>query len=76
LPLALFGPTGYGARIGRINAPVRIGQALAPFLAGFALHKIGAVALLASCGLSLTALLVLSYLRLPQPLSPLTSSES
>jgi hypothetical protein len=27
LPLALFGPSGYGARIGRISAPARVGQA-------------------------------------------------
>jgi len=32
LPLALYGPAGYGARIGRIAAPARIGQALAPFV--------------------------------------------
>ena len=74
LPLALFGPAGYGARIGRINAPVRIGQAFAPFLAGFAIERIGATALCASCACSLTALLILSFLSLPQRASRLTSS--
>jgi len=74
LPLALFGPAGYGARIGRINAPVRIGQAFAPFLAGFAIERIGATALCASCALSMTALLILSFLSLPQRNAGLTSS--
>ncbi len=65
LPLALFGPAGYGARLGRINAPARTGQALAPFLFGLAIDRLGEATLAASCGLSLCALLALSWLTLP-----------
>jgi MFS family permease len=65
LPLALFGPAGYGARIGRISAPARIGQALAPFLFGLAIERLGGNALLISSALSLAALLALSSLTLP-----------
>ena len=65
LPLALYGPSGYGARIGRIAAPARIGQALAPFLFGLAIEKLGGATLVISSGLSLAALLALSWLTLP-----------
>jgi MFS family permease len=65
LPLALYGPTAYGARIGRIVAPARIGQALAPFLFGLAIEKLGGTTLVISSGLSLAALLALSWLTLP-----------
>ena len=37
LPLALFGPAGYGQRIGWLNAPARILQAAAPLVFGAAL---------------------------------------
>jgi hypothetical protein len=69
LPLALYGPEGYGARIGRISAPARIGQALAPFLFGLAIEKMGAATLLISSGLSLAALAVLSRIHLPSNVS-------
>ena len=65
LPLALYGPSGYGARIGRIAAPARIGQALAPFLFGLAIERLGGTTLVISSGLSLAALLALSWLTLP-----------
>lgn len=65
LPLALYGPEGYGARIGRISAPARIGQALAPFLFGLAIEKMGGATLLISSGLSLAALAALSRIHLP-----------
>ncbi len=65
LPLALYGPDGYGARIGRISAPARIGQAIAPFLFGLAIDRIGEAALVVSSGLSLTALATLTWISLP-----------
>jgi hypothetical protein len=65
LPLALYGPNGYGARIGRIAAPARIGQALAPFLFGLAIDKLGGIALTISSALSFAALIALSWLTLP-----------
>lgn len=37
LPLALFGATGYGARLGWLNAPARVLQAAAPLIFGAAL---------------------------------------
>jgi hypothetical protein len=65
LPLTLYGPEGYGARIGRISAPARVGQAMAPFLFGLAIDKIGSMTLLISSALSMAALLALTSLSLP-----------
>ena len=65
LPLAMFGPDGYGARIGRISAPARIGQAAGPFLLGVAIAHFGIRALLISSGLSLLAFISLYHLALP-----------
>jgi MFS family permease len=65
LPLALFGPEGYGARIGRISAPARIGQAAGPFLFGITVSHFGVRALLISSGLSLLAFVSLYRLALP-----------
>jgi hypothetical protein len=65
--LALYGPDGYGARTGRINAPARIGQALAPFLFGIAIDRIGGLTLSISCALSATASIALSRLKMPAP---------
>jgi hypothetical protein len=45
LPLALFGPDGYGARQGLLMVPARIAQAFAPLLFGFCLDRWGAGAL-------------------------------
>ena len=65
LPLAMYGPTGYGARIGRISVPARIGQAAAPFLCGLAIDKLGNSMLFISTALSLAALISLSWIKLP-----------
>jgi len=65
LPLALYGPTGYGARIGRISVPARVGQATAPFLLGLAIDKLGVAMLFISTALSLAALIALSWVKLP-----------
>jgi MFS family permease len=61
LPLALFGPAGYGERQGWILAPSRFAQALAPLGFGMALDRWGvqALGLSAGLGLSATALLFL-----------------
>lgn len=51
LPLALFGPQGYGARMGLLARPVLIAQAIGPIAAAFILESYGASALLsAMCG--------------------------
>jgi len=76
LPLALFGPHGFGARIGRITAPARIGQAIAPFLFGVAINRFGEATLLLSCTLSCIALLAMSGLTLPREFRPVHSAGS
>jgi MFS family permease len=64
LPLALFGPTGYGLRTGILSAPARILQGGAPVLFGIVLDRGGPLyALLLSgslTGLSFLALFTLS----------------
>ncbi|MEP6883671.1 MAG: MFS transporter [Gammaproteobacteria bacterium] len=66
LPLALYGPHGYGARVGRIAAPARVGQALSPFIFSVAIAKLGVVTLAISSGLSCAALIGLYQLSLPR----------
>ena len=66
LPLALFGPAGYGLRTGIIVAPARVTAAAAPLLFGLLLDAMGTGALVVSAGLSLAALGALVLLR-PQP---------
>jgi MFS family permease len=63
LPLALFGPIGYGLRTGIIAAPARITTAAAPLLFGLLLNVMGIGALVISGGLSLVALASLALLR-------------
>lgn len=63
LPLALFGPVGYGFRQGTIAATARIAQAVAPIAFGVLLDTAGArTALAVSGGLSLAAFA--AFLRL------------
>jgi MFS family permease len=63
LPLAVFGPAGYGARQGLLSAPSRLMQAAAPFLFGLVMERAGvqvALALTTTCSLlALAALLLL-----------------
>ena len=66
LPLALFGPAGYGLRTGIIVAPARVTTAAAPLLFGLLLDATWTGALVVSAGLSLAALAALALLR-PQP---------
>lgn len=64
LPLALFGPVGYGQRQGMITAPARASQALAPYGFGLLVDAYGAQSLLLTAGLGLAALAALFVLRL------------
>jgi hypothetical protein len=66
LPLALFGASGYGARLGWIALPGRILGALSPWLFGLALERYGARALWLSGGMCMTAFACLSALRPPR----------
>jgi hypothetical protein len=63
LPLALFGPAGYGRRSGLLSAPARTLQAAAPFLFGLLLDRAGIGALGLSAGLCLAAFGSLLLLR-------------
>jgi MFS family permease len=64
LPLALFGPAGYGERTGLLSVVARGMQALAPFAFGVVLDSWGAKgALTVSASLSLIALGALFALR-------------
>jgi hypothetical protein len=63
LPLALFGPRGYGERQGLLMVPARIAQALAPWLFGLCLDQWGVGALWLSSGLGLVAFAALLLLR-------------
>ena len=65
LPLALFGPLGYGALQGWLMMPARMAQALAPVSFGLVLEHAGANALLLSGGLGVLAFAALMTLRAP-----------
>jgi hypothetical protein len=64
LPLAVFGPAGYGARQGWLSAPARLLQATAPVLFGLLLEGPGVtVALGVTSALMLSAFAALLLLR-------------
>ena len=63
LPLALFGPAGYGMRTGLLAAPARILQAAAPLLFGLVLDRGGPLAALLLSGV-LTGLSCLALVLL------------
>ncbi|WP_458232275.1 MFS transporter [Roseateles sp. P5_E8] len=65
LPLALFGPSGYGHRQGLLMLPARLAQALAPWLFGLLLAALGAQVLWVSAGLALSALAALLFIPVP-----------
>jgi MFS family permease len=44
VPLALFGPSGYAAVMGRLAMPAFVGQAIAPALGGVLIERVGASA--------------------------------
>jgi MFS family permease len=55
VPLAVFGPHGYGERTGLLGAPARAAQALAPLLFGLLLDAMGVSVIIVSTGLCLAA---------------------
>jgi MFS family permease len=64
LPLAVFGPAGYGARQGLLTAPSRFLQALAPFAFGVLLERAGVeIALAVTSGLTFAAFVALLALK-------------
>lgn len=62
LPLAIFGPVGYGRRQGWLAAPTRFGQALAPFVFAILFEHIGEYVLLVTSGLCLIAFIAMMLL--------------
>lgn len=65
LPLAIFGPEGYGARQGWLTLPSRISQACAPLAFGLALEHLGAGAAWLSGALALSAFVALLLIPMP-----------
>jgi len=63
VPLAIFGPHGYGERTGMLGAPARAAQAFAPLIFGFLLDSMGRSVILVSTGLCIAALGALLCLR-------------
>lgn len=69
LPLALFGPVGFGKRVGMISLPSRLTGAAAPLVLGLMVEHIGRGALWISVLASLSAFCALLLLRANQPAS-------
>jgi predicted MFS family arabinose efflux permease len=63
LPLAIFGPVGYGLRNGILGAPARAAQAASPLIFGLLIDWLGVGALAVSSSMSIAALLALTGLR-------------
>jgi MFS family permease len=63
LPLAIFGPAGYGLRQGLLMVPARFGQAVAPFTFALLIERFGVFALILSGALGLAALGALCLLN-------------
>lgn len=71
LPLALFGPQGYGQRQGLLMMPARFSQAAAPLVFAAAMERFGSSALLLTISLgivALAALLSINPFKADQPL--------
>ncbi len=66
LPLAFYGPVGYGRRQGWIVAPSRVAQAFSPLVFGWLVERWGAGALWVSGALVGSALVCLWWLRAPR----------
>jgi hypothetical protein len=62
VPLAIFGPVGYGLRSGILGAPARATQAASPLLFGLLMDCMGIGVLAVSAGLSLSAFFALLML--------------
>ncbi len=63
LPLAMFGPAGYGLRQGLLMAPARLGQAVAPLGFAVLIERDGAGAVWWTAGLGGLAVVALLALR-------------
>jgi len=61
-PLALFGPAGYGARLGLIAMPGRLVQAVAPFVFALIMNTSATAALAAAAAMCVLALALMAPL--------------
>jgi MFS family permease len=59
LPLALFGPVGYGLRQGLLGAPSRVAQAASPLVFGLLMDRLGVASLTVTSGILAVALVSL-----------------
>jgi predicted MFS family arabinose efflux permease len=67
VPLAVFGPEGYGERTGLLGAPARASQAFAPLVFGVLLDAMGTSVIIVSSALCLAAFVALLSLRASRP---------
>jgi MFS family permease len=63
LPLAVFGPVGFGHRVGLLAMPARVSGAVAPLVLGLLLQSFGANVLWISAALSVSAFGALFLMR-------------
>ncbi|MDA0426504.1 MFS transporter [Stutzerimonas frequens] len=63
LPLAIFGPHGYGLRQGLLMVPARFAQALSPLVFALLIDDFGTRALWLSAGLGVLAYAALTFLQ-------------
>jgi hypothetical protein len=63
LPLAIFGSKDYGYRLGILGAPARVAQAIAPLAFSLLVERFGSEVLFISSGLSIVALVALSFIK-------------
>jgi MFS family permease len=75
LPLAFFGPQGYGARQGWLMLPARIAQASAPWAFGLALDRWGVDALWLSLAVGMTVVAALYGLRAASPAATVSAAQ-
>ena len=75
LPLALFGPQGYGARQGWLVMPSRVASALAPYSIGLAIDAWGAATLWLTFGLVGTAVLAMLAIARPATADEVAAAE-
>lgn len=70
LPLAMFGPAGYGKRTGILAVPTRIAESSAPFVFGLLIDHIGTAAIAVSAGICLAAFASLWLLQASPATAP------
>jgi hypothetical protein len=75
LPLAVFGPIGYGMRAGMLAAPARATQSLGPYFFGLLLDRMGTASITISTILSLSAFFALLALKIRAEAAPAIAKE-